>query len=301
MKTQQIYVGINGAHLAFQSGKGIVVYPPQKGVNFSMVLSDSGKLIKMNGSRINGVGVARYLKENGFELAQPGDLQAEKLADLLDVRDGLKFVENACSEKAIELQSKFAGQTCTYVPFAADRPIEQIEVKADRTRGSLVADLADGMSSYGVAIEYKPGSNMLDTLVLTGGWIVGPGKDASQLPRGTEYGGPVEQTVFILCNAGLGKLVGPQNLEMDPDAPADARFAKGFLEIALTNGDQLFVGIDAGDELLVDYMRDSKLLYSRSGIHHPSLGSVIASIGAVLVRVAELDAVTVKKAIKRAA
>jgi hypothetical protein len=300
MKLSNIYVGLNGATIGLSSGKAIAAYPARKGDDRSHFLMESGKLVQVKGSRINGIGIARYLKEHGFGLAQPDDLNAQRVADLLDVLEGTKLVETASRTKAAELQRLFGGQECTFVPFDESRAITSIKVDAPNGIQHLLFDLETGFGSGGVDIEYVPSSDLGSTIALSSGWIVGPEGDAASMPRNTEYGGTVERAVYIICQCGLGTLVGAQHLEMDENAPVDTPFPRGMLQFAVESGDLVQVGIDGGDELGVVYQRNGQILYSRSGMTYPRLGEVIGCIAAVLVRVAELDAVPVKKAERKA-
>lgn len=301
MKTQEIYVGVNGATLPLSTSKGVAVFPACKGMNHSWVLTDAGKVAKIEGSRINGVGVPRFLKEHGFELAKPGDPLVAKLADVLDRKDGLKLVEDACAKKAQELQTRFGGQVCSFVPFDGSKPVELIELEQPRGYISVIFDLVSGFSAPAVSTVYKGGANGRMHVTLSEGWLVCPEGDATKLPRGTEYGGVVEQAVYILANAGLGSLLTP-NLAMDPGAPADAPYPRGSMKLSLVNGDELIVGIDAVDELVVEYRRDNAAMYVRDeGMSGTRLGDVIGCIAAVLVRVAEIDAAPAAKVKRRAA
>ena len=301
MKANNILVGINGATLTLTKGKAVAALPPQKGENFSYMLMDSGQLAKVQGSRINGVGVARFLKENGFELAQPGDPLAAKLADLVDIREGTALVEEASVKKTAELQRQFAGQTCTFVPFDEERPSEVVTIEAPRGGTITSFDLTSGFSSGAVQTEYRPGSTFGMDLPLSSGWLVGPDGDATEMPRNSSYGGLVERAVYVICNTGLALLVGAKNLVMDDNAAESAPYPRGLLELALPNDDRIMVGISGGDELEVAYLREGYTLYSRTGMTHPRLGEVIGAIAAVMVRVGELDAEPVKKPRKKAA
>lgn len=302
MKTQKIMVGVNGALLTLASGsKACAVYPAGKGEDKSMLLLTDGKLATLKGSRIAGVGAARYFANNGFEPAKPGDGQAELFADMLDVREGTQLVERANNAYAQELTQKFGGQECVYVPFEAEKPSVAVTVEMPRGIACTALDFVSGFSSGQVRLKYFPGLSSLMDANLSAGWLVGPEGSPELMPRNTEFGGPVERAVFIICNSGMGELVGAKNLVMDENAPLDARYARGELVVRLQNGDLLTVGIDAGDELGVHYTRDGKVLYSRAGFQGNGqdalkLGSIVGAIAAVLVRVNELDAVPVKKA-----
>lgn len=289
MKTNKIYVGVNGASLSFSSGaKGVAVYPAQKGDAKSHVLLSTGAKTSFKEKRINGIGLARYLAENGFVLAQPGDALAEKLADAMDREEGLSLVGSASVEQAQALQAKYAGQVCTYVPFDAEKPIRTETVKHRDGGVRWAADLQAGFNSGVVETEYVQGRGTMDAS-LGEGWLVGPDQDAALLPRNTEYGGLIERAVFIICNSGFGSLVGAQNLEMNTAATEDATYPRGKLEIELTSGARLVVGSTGGDELGATYYRDGAVLYERIGMTNPRLGDVLADILAVLVRVKEMD------------
>jgi len=300
MKASNIYVGINGATIALTGGKAVAAFPARKGEAQSYFLMESGKLVVVKGARINGVGVARFLKESGFEVALPGDSNAELVADSLDVREGTKLVETASRKKASELQRTFGGKACVFVPFDEDKPAVTVVVEERSGIEHVLFDLASGFSSGAVGIDYVPTSKLGSDIALSSGWVVGPDGDANSMPRNTEYGGTIELAVYVICNSGLGSLVGAKNLAMDVTAAEDAPFPRGLLEFVVANGDLVQVGITGGDELGVVYRRGGEVLYSRSGLTKPRLGEVIGCIAAVMVRVAELDAAPVKKALKKA-
>ncbi|TAL80692.1 MAG: hypothetical protein EPN77_19330 [Candidimonas sp.] len=289
MKSSTIYVGTNGVTLNLQSCKGIAVFPARKGSDKSYVLTDSGEMKYLKGSRINGVGVPRFLRESGFELAAPGDKRAAQLADLVDVQDGISMVERATQHRAAEIQQSLAGQDCTFVPFDVNSPIAAAKVAPARKVTTTSMDLRTGFSSGCVEIEYVPGSALGSSLSLASGWIVGADVNAGSLPRNTDYGGLVELAVYIICNAGLGALVGSSNLEMDEGSPEDAPYPRGMLSLSLAGGDLVQVGITSGDELEVRYLRGGEQLYARTGMTKPRLAEVVGCIAAVLVRVSDLD------------
>lgn len=304
MKASQIYVGIPGAYLHFQSGaRGIAVYPVQKGGTESYVLLNTGKLATLKGARINGVGVPRFLTNSGFVLAEPGDENAAKLADMLDIREGLRQAESASSKKAAELQSKLGGQVCTYVPFDADKAVETVRVEQSKGYevNTQVFHLDRGMSSGAVRMEFslEGGLSRMD-VDLSQGWLLGPQEDPETAPRGTEYGGTLEQAVYFLANCGIGTLEGPKNLVMDEDCSEDEVFARGKLTLRLANGDMLLAGSCASDVLTVHYVRNEKVLYQRTGLNGTRLGDFVGAIMAAVVRVQELDAVPAKKLRKAA-
>ncbi len=297
MKANQVFVGVNGAALELGNGRrAVAVFPARKGEAYSHALLESGSLVRLKGSRINGVGVARYLSSNGFELALPGNKLADRLADEVDAIDGVELVQEATNKKAVELQSKFAGKTCTFVPFDETKSSAEVSVKAPEGFISISADLVEGFCAGNVQIEYVASSNCGFSVALSAGWLVEPEHEL-HLPRNSEYGGPVERAVFIMCNSGMGSLVGSQNLAMsdDPDYP------RGKLEMVLDNGDFLIVAINGGDEPEVSYIRGGEVIYSRTGMYGTRLHDAVGAVAAVFVRVMELDLQKVKRSRKKAA
>lgn len=300
MKMNKILV-TTGAGLTLSSGaKAIAVLPACKGQDKSFMLLENGNMATMRGQRLAGVGAARYFTERGFAPAQPGNPPAEKLADMVDCYEGTTLVEKHNQAMAETLARAFGGQKCTYVPFDEDKPIVSVTVEPYRGIISTAFDLGSGFAAGCLSVVYDRNSTggMLD-VKLNSGWLVGPENSAADMPRNTEYGGPVERAVFIICNSGIGRLLGAKNLGMDDDAPVDAQFPRGQLVIGLKNDDRIVVGINAVDELVVQYIRDDAVLYSRSGFQGNGLnalreGEVVGAIAAVLVRVQEMDATPVK-------
>lgn len=289
MKACKIYVGINGNTLELASGaKAVAVYPAQKGDKESVILMDSGAFGRLKGARINGVGIARYLTEHGFELASADNPEALKLADYLDADEGRKMVGEVSSLRAHELQQRFGGQTCTYVPFDPECACVEVQVEPSRGYSITAFNMATRFNSGVVQVALP----MAD-VQLSSGWLVGPDELAADMPRSTEYGGLVEQAVFVICNSGLGTLEGLANLAMT-DAP-DATYPRGSMTVRLSADDLIVVGIDACDEVVVEYRRGDTTLYSRQFVASPYLGEVIGNIAAALVRVRELDAIPAKK------
>lgn len=305
MKLNKILVSSNGATLNLRSNRGVMngiaVYPPIPGKPVSTVLTECGKLVEMSGARINGVGVSKYLKELGFIEAQPGCEAAAKIADYLDVKEGLKYVEDASQTQTDRLQQELAGKKCTFVPFNPEEAIRTVSVKAPSNYRTYVLEIGARFTSGALQVVQED-SPLSDSLKFSDGWIVDEATDVTALPTSSEYGGIVEQAVYVICNVGLGKLVGNKHLVMDADAPESEPMLKGKMLIELTSGDTLVVGIDALDELLVHYVRNGEIIYARSGLTEVHLGGAIGSIAAVIVRVNELDAANSKpKRLKKAA
>lgn len=292
MKKSEIYTG---GTLAFASGQvGIAVYPAQKGTPYSMVLTRAGKLVKMPGTRIQGLGVPRYLQSQGFSLAGPDDQAACDLADLLDVEAGIKLLEDASRRQAENYQAWLAGKSMKLVPYDAEKPVQQVAFQAARSGYLTVAHMDTGLSLAGMRIEYLPSKG--DTVDLLDGWVIGLDEDESASARNTEYGGSVELACYLLCNAGLAVLDGHKNLADGIEEVAEVPFPRGFLRMRVTDvrpeaaNDVLVVGITATDELEVVYERDGQAIYRRHGLQGVKLSKVVGSIAAALVRVRDLDA-----------
>lgn len=303
MKKSEIYTG---GILAFTSGEtGIAVYPAQKGTSHSMVLTKSGKLVKMPGARIAGVGVPRYLQSNGFSLASPDDQAACDLADLLDMEDGVQLLEDASRRQAENYQAWLAGKSMKLVPYDAEKPVQQVAFRAVQSGVLTVAHLDAGLSLAGMRIEYLP--SLGDSLDLLDGWVIGLDEDESASARNTEYGGSVELACYLLCNAGLAVLDGHKNLADGIEEVADVPFPRGFLRMRVTDvrpeaaNDVLVVGITATDELEVVYERDGQAIYRRHGLQGVKMRKVVGSIAAALVRVREMDADVAKVKTKKRA
>ena len=303
MKTSKILVGINGATMEMSSGaKVVAIYPAQKGKAESYLLMNDGKFSTLPGARINGVGVIRYFTERQFEVAPPGNEFAETLADMVDAREGRRLIEQQQSVFAKALESRYAGKVCTFVPFDKDKEPTVVTVNTSKSLTSTCIDLQQGFSSGMVSVEYNTEARDCSMGVNLGnGWLIGPDDNPKDMPRHTEFGGPVEMAVFMVINSGLGILIGSQNLEIDENAQSDERFCKGLMQLQLTSedskGDLLTVGINAGDELVVNYTRKGNVIYERQGLignNALQLGAVIGAIAAVLVRVGEMSAVPVK-------
>lgn len=139
MKLNKIFVaGPDGRTVSFNGGlHALAVYPAGKGEKHSHVLLSDGRMSKISGNRIQGVGAARFCQEQGMVLAAPGDEAAQRLADHLDVQEGLAWVEEVGAEMSNRLARDLAGQQCTYVPFVADKPARPVRVAKPRAAVKL--------------------------------------------------------------------------------------------------------------------------------------------------------------------
>jgi len=305
MKINKMLVSKDGPAVTLNNGSKVVaIYPAGKGVSNSTALDHDGKIVTIKGARICGVGVTKYFSDLGYVLAEPGNADAAVLADHLDAKEAIAMVEEHTRSRAQAITQEFGGKSLTFVPFDADKPALTAVVSPSRGGFSVAFDLTSGFSSGIVNTEYDPEQGLM-CMDLSKGWIVDKEDLDNPMPRNTDYGGVIEKAVFVICNSGLGALIGNQNLEMDEDCAIDALYPRGEMVIRLTNGDLLTVGIDAVDELGVNYTREDKVLYIRSRLIGQDsrafrLGNVIGSIAAALVRVQEMDATPAKK-IRKAA
>lgn len=303
MKINNIYVG---GSLSLNSGaKALAAYPAQKGDKCSWVLLDSGHVAKIDGTRIERMAPANYLKANGWVLAQADDQNAMRLADELEIRAGKALVENASQCEAQRLWALHESQEVVLVPFEAEKPIVTAMVEARRGYITLYGDLSAGYTSAQIGLVFDPTrKDFAMGYALGNGWLVTDMAQAELMPRVSEYGGPLERAAFIVCTSGLAKLVGDKNLVMADDAVETDPFCRGKLTMALSNGDQLIVGADAGDEVLVHYVRDDQVIYQRTGLANGSqlrIGDFIGAIAAAIVHVQDMDAAAAKKQPKKKA
>lgn len=297
MKVDNIFVGVNGATLHLTKGNVIAALPPVKGAKTWFGLLESGEVVRINGSRVNGVSIPRFLKDTGFELAVRGDEAAEKLADAVAIQDGIELVQERSHTRALEIERELGGKVCTFVPFDETKPLASVQVEAPDNIWSAALDRVNGFMSGAVSTKFDLSHTYGNELALIDGWIVGPDGDPSRMARNSAYGGTIERAVLSICNCGLGTLMGAEGVS----AAEQTQFPRLLMDIALDDGDFLRVGVDGGDQLEVEYRRAGKLLYSRSGLTKPRLGEAIGCIAAAMVRVRELDAQPAKKKLKKAA
>lgn len=297
MKITQILVGFNGAHVQMSSGaKMIAAMPPARGDKEFFGLFEDGKMRSIKGTRLAGVGVPRYLKENGFIEAPDGDQRAAKLADMLDQRQAIKMVESLGQEKAHQIRKTFGGQVLKFIPFDPAKEILDVEIAAPNGFVTSVLEFGTHLSEPQVETKFGPHGSGVS---LARGWLIESSKDQAAYPRNEEYGGLVERAVYALSSCGIGELVGAQNLLPNDESES---YARGRLDLMLPTGDFLTVGVDGADELHARYYRNNACLHERRGLEGLSIGQAIGSIAAVLIRVQEVDAfVAPKKPRKKAA
>lgn len=301
MKVQKIYVG---GHLTLNSGRKIVaVYPAQKGNPVNYLLSDQGVFSVLNGARIQGVGVPRFLESQGFSLAQPGDENAQALARYLDCKEGLKSFEAASATYAERIQSQLGGQRVQIIPFDSDEPIREATVRTERYFNRTVLDLSAGVSAGGVSLE--PEGTLRDTFTPLTGWLTPSSEEVPNFPRLTEYGGILEHACYALCSAELASLVGAPHLELAENADADEPFPRGYLTLQPKGSegleDRMVVGVNALDETVVSYRRQGQEIYRVERLPGVRLGDVIGFIWSARIHVQERDAALSKVKVRRQA
>lgn len=295
MKISQIFVGIGGAYVQMSSGARLVAaMPPSRGDKEFFGLLEDGKMCTIKGSRMGGVGVPRYLSENGFALAQEGDARASKLADMLDQREAIKMVESRGQEKAHRIRTSFGGQVLKFIPFDPNKEILDVEIAPPNGFVTSIYELGSRIAEPQVETKFGPHGSGVS---LARGWLVEPGQDPATFPRNTEYGGLVESAVFAICSCGVGELIGARELLPNEES---VEFARGRLDIKLLSGDVVTAGVDGADELHSNYFRDDRRVWQRYGLEGLTIGQAIGSIAAVICRVNDIDAF-MKKARKKAA
>ena len=275
--------------LQLSSGPAVAFRPLDRGDKHSFALLESGRMARVSGARINGIGIERFIVEQGYIKAQPGHLQGDCLARKISVEEGVKLVDRASLEQAAKLQALFGGKECTYVPFAPDKPAEKVLIASPDGIRSCCIDFSSGMSCGNVKVSYarQEGYRSSD-IHLSDGWLVGPNGDPSAMPRGTDYGGLIERAAFIIANAGLGSIV--RNLTCSDHPATEDPFPRGRMELALTDSeDRVVIGIDAGDELVVQYVdKNNDIVCTHTGLDDSSDGRLricdaVGAIAAVIV------------------
>ncbi len=183
MKIQKILVSTTPMMLS-NGALAVAVYPAGKGEDKSYILTDSGKKTHLKGSRIDGVGVTRYLKERGYVPAAQDNPKARMLADLMDIADATKMVEEASREQARYIQKKHAEQSMVWVPFDPKKAIANVKMPEydgfSTTTFNLLAGLSIGTVKLESSENYNPELGW--SLQLNEGWLLEPHHDVNQMP-----------------------------------------------------------------------------------------------------------------------
>lgn len=307
MKVTQIFVANGSTGLKFTSGCfGVAVFPVEKGKSHSLVLLNTGKVVRMPGARINGVGVPRYLTDIGFTLASKGHPDAEILARHVEEVKGLELVETASHEMAVALQKEFAGRALTQIPFDADKPVTTGIVSARTGMCAIAFDLQDGFSAGCVSLEFDAKGYAPMDFQVGKGWLVDGSTELPDLPRSTPFGGVIETAAYALCSVGLTSLAGPEHIQMDSQVELDDAFARGKLTLQVKGTtDYLVVGATADDLVRAAYVRggdaEAEELVARTMATDGKFGPVAGFFAGLLVHVKDLDAAASKKAPRKRA
>lgn len=284
-----VYVAAEGgSFISLGSGVHVVAaVPPNRGDGDWGALTDSNRFARVRGERISGLGVETALSQIGYVKAEPSDKRAVKLLDELAARAGIKAVEEASKATAQRLTETLGGQKVTLVPFDATQAITEVEVAPPENFYSVVLGLGVGLSSGNVkAYAQINGDARMADFQVNSNWVVPAGQDPAAMPRVSDYGGPVEEAMFLLAATGLGTLIGEPHLRVLEDIPLDDQMPRGAMALQLEGGDVLAVGIDAGDELLVRLVRNGQVVRERSGLIELNgrigLAAAVGSITAIL-------------------
>jgi hypothetical protein len=267
------------------SGRRIMaIRPACQTEKFSFAIDADGQPLRLEGKRIGGVGVESYFRNQGYVRAGTDNEFATRLTDHIAVADGLKMVEEASLAHADALQKAYEGQECQFVPFKEDTPVLTV-VPCDNGCRVVVLGIQTGYCGGSINVRH----DRVMEVQLGEGWLVPPGEDAEVRPRVSEYGGPVQHAIFVIANSGLATLSSSGVLCIDEDTPLNDPMPRGRVELALVGSDEtLTVGIDASDELVVDYLVAGQLVFRRHGFamtvsRFPNLGGIIGAIASAIV------------------
>jgi hypothetical protein len=282
-----ILVLTQGAGLVLAGGESMLAArPPAKGDDSWLGLKSGNRLVRIKQLRLGGVSPQRYLLENGYTVAAPLDITAASLRNLAAVHDARDLVQDATQSRAQAIrQARGVDQDVFVVPFDASKPIFRARLREGRGH-SMALGLAAGITQD--TLEALPCDGSPSVYVgLLDNWVCDTLEAAQTCPRVSEYGGPVEHAAYALCSAGLGTLGSPSSLAQEPPDSASNPFPRGYIEVRIDNATQLLVGIDAGDELVVQLLRDGAVVVHREGIEgvwgELTFGSIISSVAAVLL------------------
>lgn len=273
----------NGASL-------VAAVPPSVGDKTWGVIDTRGKFVRISGSKLGTLGVEKALLGLGYTKAEPGNPAAEKLLDELAGRTAIKVVEAASQEVASSLQKQYAGQRVQVVPFSAREPISQALIKGATSSMCVALGMGAALSSGMVQVHYCPEDKSVRShdIEVNRHWIVPIETDTAGTPRVSDYGGPVEEAAFMIQNLGLAVIQGDPHLVMPEETGLQDPMPRGRMTLALPDSGEIRVGIDAGDELVVELWREGSLRQVRRGMleiggnNAVNVGNAVGSILAVL-------------------
>ncbi len=289
--------------------KLVAVQPPSQGDKEWYSVDSNGKFSRSTQLRLSGQGVEKTLQLSGYVPQSQSSEHAQavdKLRTGIRVRRGRELVEQALADRAVAIQQQLGGKKAWVVPFDAAKPVQLVEVQPDM--GSRLRSFNMMLGITGAAfrtsrvlsedVAYPPDIDLLSA------WVVEADEGITappQLPRVSEYGGPVECAAYILCTAGLATLGRPNSLSVEEDPPYEA-MPSGRIVLDLPDGAQLYVGIDAGDELLCQVYAGGKVVAEHQGLDtftgSLNLGAAVGSVAAALVAYRELQEAAAPKAKK---
>lgn len=287
----------NETAIKFSAGPAMAIRPMATGEKQSWVLLENGTCVAWREKRVNGVGIERYLQDKGYTPAPEGDRYAARLADLINVKESKKLVEEASQKQAQVLQETFGGQLCTYVPFDPKQPIQKCLVREPQSFVITAFDMLNEFASGAVSIQcdYDNPDLRIGDVQLSNGWLVGPDGDPDAMPRLSDYAQEIEWAAFVIANSGLARLDGEQCFVVNDNPAPNELFARGQMSLMMNDqpNDRIVFGVRFDDTLVVQYQRDNQILCEREGMVGNStgisLGTVVGSIAAVILQAKALE------------
>jgi len=292
--SKEIYIANGEQRLTLTAGQVIAIRPVAKGESYSYCLTDAGQMVRLKDKMLQGMGVERFIKEKGYMPAPALHQAAAKLRDLIAIEEATDMVSRASRAEAERMQSELTLQEVLYVPFDAERP----SVKCIISDTPFTKTLIDGSGFIPGLIEAKTtdgeGRSRQFDMSLSAGWVLVEGAARANAPRATEYGGLVEHAAYCIASAGLASVQLPGNLLVPENQTVDEAFPRGRLVLVVAGcNDEIVIGIDGADELVVQYCRDGAVIIQRHGLCENggrlTLGAAVGSIAAVMLLARHAD------------
>lgn len=274
LHSYRIFVGISGAKLALEGGRfAVAVCLPRPGCPTTYLLLDTGDLGSLDAPQFAGAtGELALATEASFEVAPVGHPDALRLADLIDVDQGLALAISSSIRKAVTIAETKNATHWTYVPFSAGEQPVAVVIKQHPELGTRT-NVVEGFTSALVDVEPNPLHPLEGNAVaFSEGWLLPnpvPAGTVAQVPRLTDAS-VVAHAVFTICSCGLGTL-------------AAAHTPVAF-KIQVSPDDVVKVEVSP-EHLVVAYWHASLLLYSRTCAIPSRMGDAVGAITAVLIRV----------------
>ena len=281
--------------------KYVAVQPPSKGEKAWYCVDNAGKFSRSTQLRIGGMGVEKALQLTGYVPESQTSEHAQAVDNLrtqIRVRRGRELVEQALANRAVAIQQELGGRQVWVVPFDAAKPAKRYEVEHDIGSRCRSINLLKGITgaSFRVSEVLGKQGSFFDDIELLDAWVVEAEEGSINpppLPRVSEYGGLVEHAAYVLCSAGLTTLSNPCTLCIEEDPPYEP-MPRGCIVLDLpADGAQLYVGIDAGDELLCQVYAGGRVVAEHKGLEpftgSLNLGAAVGSVAAALVAYREMQ------------